>query len=256
VVNLQGLDEAAREEEAARLVLVYASQPFDLRKAPLMRATLLKLAAEDQVLLLNMHHIVFDGWSFDVFERELSVLYTAFLQGQSSPLPEPPVQYADFAVWQREWLKGEVLQAQLDYWKEKLGGSLPVLELPMDHHRPSLQTYNGSTVTFVLSSKLTEELNTFSRQEGVTLFVTLLAAFQVLLLRYTGQEDLLVGTPIANRNRAEIEGLIGLFLNMLVMRTDLSGSCWGGRRRRRSALMPTRTCRLSNWWKSWIPSVI
>lgn len=224
VVDLQGLAEAVREEEAARLALVYASQPFDLGKAPLMRATLLKLAAEEQVLLLNMHHIAFDGWSFDVFERELSVLYTAFLQGQSSPLPELPVQYADFAVWQREWLKGEVLQAQLDYWKEKLGGSLPVLELPTDRPRPGLQTYNGSTLSWALSPKLTEGLKTLSRREGVTLFVTLLAAVQVLLLRYTGQEDLLVGTPSASRNRAEIERLIGLFLNMLVMRTNLSGN--------------------------------
>ncbi len=223
VVDLQGLPEAA-QQEAARLALADARRPFDLSKAPLIRATLLKLAAEEQVLLLMMHHIVFDEWSFGVFERELSVLYKAFLRGQASPLPELPIQYADFAVWQREWLQGEVLQAQLDYWKEKLGGNLPVLELPMDRPRPGLLTHNGSIVTFLLSPDLAERLKTLSRLEGTTLFVTLLAAFKVLLLRYTGQEDLLVGTPIANRSRPEIEGLIGFFVNTLVMRSDLSGN--------------------------------
>ncbi len=224
MVDLQGFAEAAREEEVARLALDNARQPFNLGKAPLMRATLLRLTAEEQVLLLNIHHIAFDGWSFGVFERELSVLYEAFVQGKASPLPELPIQYSDFAVWQQEWLQGEVLQVQLDYWQEKLRGSLPALELPTDHLRPALQTYNGSTVSLVHSPKLTEGLKTLSRREGVTLFVTLLAAFQLLLLRYTGQEDFLVGTPIANRNRAEIEGLIGLFMNTLVMRSDLSGN--------------------------------
>ena len=189
-----------------------------------MRATLLKLAAEEQVLLLNMHHSAFDGWSFGVFARELSTLYKAFVQGQESPLPELPIQYADFAVWQREWLRGEVLQTQLEYWKIKLRGNLPVLELPADHRRPAVQTYNGSTVSSVIWPELTERLKALSRREGVTFFVTLLAAFQILLLRYTGSEDILVGTPIANRNRAEIEGLIGFFLNMLLMRGDLSGN--------------------------------
>jgi aspartate racemase len=224
VVDLQGLPEAVREEEAARLALVDARQPFDLGKAPLMRATLLKLAAEEHVLLLDIHHIAFDGWSFGVFERELSVLYKASLQGKASPLAELSIQYADFAVWQREWLRGEVLQTHLDYWREKLRGNLPFLRLPTDYMRPALQTYNGSTVSWVLSPELTEGLKTLSRREGVTLFVTLLAAFQLLLRRYTGQEDIVVGTPIANRNRAEIEGLIGLFMNMLVMRADLSGN--------------------------------
>jgi aspartate racemase len=224
VVDLKGLPEPVREEEVARLALDGARQPFDLGKAPLMRATLFKLAAKEQVLLLNMHHIAFDGWSWGVFERELTALYKAFLNGKPSPLPELSIQYADFAAWQREWLQAEVLHAQLDYWKEKLSGSLPVLDLPTDHPRPGLQTFNGSTVSSMLSPKLTQGLKTLSRREGVTLFVTLLAAFQVLLQRYTGQEDLLVGTPIANRNRAETEGLIGLFMNTLVMRSDLSGA--------------------------------
>ena len=224
VVDLQGLAEAAREEEAARLALVDGKQPFDLGKAPLMRATLLKLAAEEQMLLLNMHHIAFDRWSLGVFQRELSVLYKAYLQGQASPLPELPIQYADFAVWQREWLQGEVLQTQLDYWQEKLRGNPPVLELPTDRPRPAVQTYNGATFSFAFSKRLTDALKSLSQREDVTLFVTLLAAFNVLLLRCTGQEDIVVGTPIANRNRAEIEGLIGFFVNTLVMRSDLSGN--------------------------------
>jgi len=222
VVDLQTLSETERQKEAERLAVVDEIQPFDLSRAPLMRATLLKLAPEEQVLLMNVHHIAFDRWSLGVLVHELSVLYKAFLNGRESPLPELPIQYADFAVWQREWLQGEVLQTQLDYWKEKLGGNLPVLELPTDHPRPAVQTYNGSTVSFVLSPELTERLRALSRREGVTLFVALLAAFQVLLMRYTGQEDILVGTPIANRNRTEIEGLIGFFVNTLVMRSDLS----------------------------------
>jgi len=224
VVDLQGLPEVVREEEAARLAMLHAQQPFDLGKAPLLRASLLKLSPEEHVLLFNIHHIACDGWSLGVFEREFSVLYKAFVQGKASPLPELPIQYADYAVWQQEWLQGKVLQTQLDYWKEKLRGSPPFLQLPTDHPRPPFQTYSGPTVSWVLSAELTEGLRTLSRREGVTLFVTLLAAFQVLLLRYTGQEDIIVGTPIANRTRAEIEGLIGVFMNTLVMRSDLSGN--------------------------------
>lgn len=224
VVDLQALPETVRAKEAARLAFVDAKQPFDLAKAPLMRATLLKLAPEEQILLLNIHHIAFDVWSFGVLTQEMSALYKAFLNGKPSPLPDLPIQYVDFAAWQQEWLQGEVLQAQLDYWKERLSGSLPVLELPTDRPRPALQTYNGSNVSFALSKELTKALKILSRQEDVTLFVTLLAAFKVVLLRYTGLEDIIVGTPIANRNRTEIEGLIGFFVNTLVMRTDLSGN--------------------------------
>ena len=223
VIDLQELTAPGREEVTTRLTLADANGPFDLGKPPLIRATLLKLAAEEAVLLLNLHHIAFDGWSFGVFERELSVLYKAFLLGPAPAMPDLPIQYADFAVWQRAWLQGKALQTQLDYWKEKLRGCHPVLELPTDRPRPALQTYAGATTCYVLSPKLTDGLKTLSRREGVTLFVTLLAAFQVLLWRYTGQDDLLVGTPIANRNRAEIEGLIGLFINLLVMRGNLSG---------------------------------
>ncbi len=224
VVDLQTLSETERQREAERLAFVDAMQPFDLSRAPLMRATLLKLAPEEQLLLMTMHHIAFDAWSFGVLLPELSVLYKAFRNEQISPLPELPIQYVDFAVWQRGWLKGEVLQKQLDYFKDKLSGTPPVLELPTDRPRPAVQTYNGEQVFLTLSKKLTDALRNLSQQEGVTLFITLLAAFKVLLVRYTGQEDILVGTPIANRNRVEIEGLIGFFVNTLVLRSDLSGN--------------------------------
>jgi len=222
IIDVQSVPEPEREKEAARLALAEAKQPFDLSKAPLIRATLLKLAPEKHVLLLNIHHIASDEWSLGVFVKEFSALYKAFLQGQASPLPELPVQYADYAVWQRDWLQGEVLQSQLDYWKEKLKGSLPVLELPSDRPRPNIQTHNGSTVSSLLPRELADQLNALSRREGVTLFIALMAGFQVLLQRYTGQEDLLVGTPIANRSRVEIEGSIGFFVNTLVLRNDLS----------------------------------
>lgn len=224
VVDLQALPEVARQKEADRITLSHARQPFDLRQAPLVRATLLTLFPEEQVLLVIVHHIVFDGWSIGVFERELSTLYNAYLAGTAPPLPELPIQYVDFAAWQREWFQGEVLERQLRYWKEKLSGSLPVLELPADRPRPAVQTYNGSKLSFTISKELTEALKILSQREGVTLFVTLLAAFDVLLLRYSGQEDLLVGTPIANRNRAEIEELVGFFTNTLVLRSDLSNN--------------------------------
>jgi amino acid adenylation domain-containing protein len=222
--DLQELSETQWWQEAARLVALDANQPFDLRKAPLIRATLLKRTAHHHVVLFNVHHIAFDEWSLGIFQRELTELYAAFLLNGKSSLPDLPVQYADYAVWQRNWLQGETLQAQLDYWKEKLKGSLPILELPTDRPRPSVQTHNGAMASLLISADLTEKLNTLSRHEGVTLFITLMSAFQTLLLRYTGQDDLLVGTPIANRNRPEIEGLIGFFVNTLVMRNDLSGN--------------------------------
>ena len=225
VVDLQGLRRRdALEREVARLAAADAQRPFDLGQGPLLRVSLLKLGEQEHVLLLNVHHIVFDGWSWGVLALELSVLYAAYGRGEESPLGELAIQYGDFAVWQREWMQGEVLEGQLNYWKEKLGGSLPVLELPTDRVRPSVQTYRGSTISFDLSKSVTEGLQKLSREEGVTLYVTLLAAFDVLLMRYTGQEDVVVGTPIANRNRAEVEGLIGFFVNTLVMRSDLSGN--------------------------------
>ncbi|MFZ0538832.1 MAG: amino acid adenylation domain-containing protein, partial [Candidatus Sulfotelmatobacter sp.] len=224
VVDLQSLPKAAREREVTRLVSIDARQSYDLGNAPLLRARLLKLAYDEHVLLLNFHHIAFDWWSVGVFEKELAALYGSFLRGkETSPLPELPLQYVDFAAWQRRWLQGEILQEHLDYWQKKLSGTLPVLELPTEHPRPAVQTYNGSFSRSTLSGKLTESLKTLSQREGITLFTTLLAAFKVLLQRYTGQDDILVGAPIAGRNSAEIEGLIGFFVNTLVMRTDLSG---------------------------------
>jgi amino acid adenylation domain-containing protein len=224
LIDLQPLPQTARYAEALRLASELATKPFDLGKAPLIRPTLLKLAPDEHVLLLDIHHIAFDGWSASILIKEFSSLYQAFLFKQASPLSELPIQYADFAKWQRDWLRGEVLQAQIDYWKRQLAGNLPVLELPTDRSRPAIQTFNGANVRFAYPKGLTDALEELSRNEGVTVFVTLLTAFNVLLSRYTGQEDILVGTPIANRNRPEIEGLIGFFVNTLVMRTDLSGN--------------------------------
>ena len=224
VVDLQGLPELARAHEVARLASAEAAQPFNLEKAPLIRARLLKLGPDEHVLLLNFHHIAFDGWSYGVFEEELALLYNAFLQGEASPLPEPSLQYVDFAAWQQQCLQGKVLQDELDYWQRKLAGAPPILELPTDRPRPAVQTYNGSISCSALSQKLTEAVKSLSQSEGVTLFVTLLAAFKALLHRYAGQEDILLGAAIAGRNRVEIEKSIGFFVNTLVMRTDLSGA--------------------------------
>jgi amino acid adenylation domain-containing protein/FkbM family methyltransferase len=206
-----------------QLVAEETQRPFDLAQGPLVRATLLKLSAQEHVLLLSMHHIVSDGWSMGVLTRELATLYKAFVSGQPASLPALPVQYADFAAWQRDWLQGEVLASQLAYWRQKLAGKLPLIELPTDRPRPPVQTHRGATHWFVLPRSLADALEALSREGGYTLFMTLLAAFKVLLYRYAGQTDILLGTPIANRNRVEIQGLVGFFVNTLVLRTDLSG---------------------------------
>ena len=224
VVDLSDRSVSEREEETQRLVTEETRRPFDLARGPLFRKTLVRLAEDDHVLLLTLHHIVSDGWSMGVLHRELSVLYEAFSRCQSSPLPELPIQYADYAVWQRQWLTGELLETQLSYWTQQLEGAPAVLNLPTDRPRPAVQTYRGAWRSIELSKELTEGLKALSRKEGVTLFMTLLAAFQTLLYRYTGQEDIVVGSPIANRNRTEIEGLIGFFINTLVLRADLSGN--------------------------------
>jgi amino acid adenylation domain-containing protein len=224
VVDLQGLPEAAQKQEVARLASIDSRQPFDLGSAPFMRARLMKLAPREHVLLLSFHHIAFDWWSVGVFEKELAVLYDSFLEGEeASPLPELPFQYVDFAAWQRRRLQGRILQEQLDYWQKKLNGTLPVMQLPSDRPRPAIQTYNGSFLCSTVSGKLTESLKAVSQREGITVFTTLLAAFKVLLQRHTGQDDIVVGVPIAGRNSGEVEELIGFFVNTLVMRTDLSG---------------------------------
>ena len=222
-VDLRHLPEVEREAEARRLSAEDAREPFDLERGPLLRIRLFRLEDEEHLLHSNMHHIISDGWSFGVMAREIAALYTAFIKDQPADLPALPVQYADYAVWQRQWLQGEALEAQLSYWKDKLGGELPVLELPTDRPRPVVQTNRGAMESLALSKELTDALQALSRQEGVTLFMTLLAAFKVLLYRLTGQEDTIVGTAIAGRNRTELEGLIGFFVNTIVMRTDLSG---------------------------------
>jgi hypothetical protein len=224
VVNLMHLVESEREIKVKGLINEEAQRPFNLAKGPLLRVTLMRLKNAEHVLLLAMHHIVSDAWSLGIFVNEIVSIYEAFSKGQPSPLPELPIQYADFAVWQREWLKGEVLERQLDYWKKQLAGSLPVLDLPTDRSHPALQTYNGASITFPLSPALSQSLKALGQAEEATPFMTLLAAYKILLYRYTGQEDIVVGTPIANRNRWEIEGLIGFFTNTLVLRTDLSGN--------------------------------
>src|SRR5215211_6838524 len=222
IEDLSALPEAEREAEANRRARQEAQLPFDLERGPLFRAGLLRLSEEEHVLLVTMHHVVSDGWSMGVFWRELGALYEAFLRGEPSPLEEPPVQYADYALWQRQWLSGEVLEEQLGYWKEQLA-DVGALELPTDHPRPAVQTHRGARRSLTLPKSLTGALKELSRQEGTTLFMVLLGAFQALLARYSGQEDIAVGTPIAGRNQAETEDLIGFFVNTLVLRTDLSG---------------------------------
>ena len=178
-----------------------------------------------------MHHIVSDGWSMDVFIRELSVLYGAFVRGEADPLPELSVQYADYAVWQRQWMEGEMLRKQAEYWERTLAGAPTLLELPTDHARPAEQEYAGGWVGVALRGNLTVGLKELSKQHGTTLYMTLLAGWGALLARLSGQQDVVIGTPVANRGRVEIEGLIGFFVNTLALRLDVSGSpsvgsCW------------------------------
>lgn len=223
VVDLIDLSVEAREQEAMRLSQEEASRPFDLLRGPLLRAVLLRLQSEEHVLIVTMHHIVTDLWSQGVFKSELGELYEAGMKGERSPLPELSIQYADFAQWQRGWLKGDELDRQTAYWRKQLAGAPPSVELPTDGARPPQMNYRGATFLFELSAELSESLTALSRREGATLFMTLLAAFKALLWRYTGQNDIVVGTPVANRNREEFEGLIGFFVNTLALRTDVSG---------------------------------
>ncbi|HEX8650759.1 MAG TPA: condensation domain-containing protein, partial [Pyrinomonadaceae bacterium] len=223
VVDISKLPETQLEERAEQLVAEEARRPFDLARGPLIRVTLLRLNAQDHIVLLTMHHIISDGWSMNVLVWELSVLYTAYSAGEPSPLPELKIQYADYAVWQREWLQGEALQAQLDYWKQRLSGRLPVLKLPTDHPRLAAQTFRGARHSLMFPASLSEALKALGREEGATLFMTLLAVFKTLLFRYTWQDDIIVGSQMSGRNHTDTELLIGFFANTLVMRTDLSG---------------------------------
>jgi amino acid adenylation domain-containing protein len=222
-VDLRGLPEETREAEAGRLAVDEARRPFDLRRGPLLRARLLRLEDGAWTLLLNLHHIVSDGWSMGVLFEESAALYSAFSKGFHSPLSELPVQYLDFAAWQRQWLRGEALEGLLAWWLEALAGASTLLELPADRPRPATQSWAGDSEPVVLPAELSAALGGMVRAEGATLFMGLLAAFQALLHRYTQQDDILVGTPVANRDRTEIEGLIGFFVNTLVLRGRPAG---------------------------------
>ncbi|MEH2041491.1 amino acid adenylation domain-containing protein [Nostoc sp.] len=223
IIDLRQLPQAEREIQARRLTTQEAQRPFNLSTDSLLQVKLLWLDETQYILLLTMHHIVSDGWSIGVLIQEIAALYTAFASNQPSPLPKLRIQYADFAYWQRQWLQGEVLKKQLSYWQKQLDG-ISMLNLPTDRPRLAVQTYQGARQPLQLSKSLSKALLALGQQEGVTLFITLLAAFQALLYRYTQQEDITIGSPIANRNRSEIEGLIGFFVNSLVLRTDLSGN--------------------------------
>ncbi|HSF43683.1 MAG TPA: non-ribosomal peptide synthase/polyketide synthase [Thermoanaerobaculia bacterium] len=223
VVDLLELPFAAREAEARRLAVAEARRPFVLDREPPFRVSLLRMAADDHVLLPTMHHIAGDGWSAGILLRELTELYAALSSGRPAALPELPVQYADFAVWQRSWLRGEWLEAEVAHWRGTLAGLPPVLALPTDRPRPAAQSYRGGTVSFGLPPALAEELSAECAHRGVTPFMVFLAAFQTLLSRIAREEELAVGTPIAGRDRLETEGLIGFFVNTLVIRGDLRG---------------------------------
>jgi amino acid adenylation domain-containing protein/non-ribosomal peptide synthase protein (TIGR01720 family) len=223
VTDLSALPSADREVEARRLVDEEARRPFDLAKGPLLRCGVLRLGATDHLFLVTMHHIVSDGWSMGVFARELGELYAAFVVGRPCPLRELPVQYSDYAVWQRKRLVGELLEQQLQYWREKLQG-ISALQLPTDRPRPVVQSFRGASVPVELSPTLIGALRLLGQSESCTPFMTLLAGFNTLLSRYSGQEDVVVGVPVAGRDRAEVEGIIGFFVNTLVMRGDLSGN--------------------------------
>ncbi len=222
LIDLTALPTGEREIEAQKLTVQEIGQPFNLGSGLLVRSTLLCLSETEHILVFAMHHIVSDGWSIDVLVREVATLYECYCKSKPSPLPELTIQYADYAVWQRQYLQGEVLERQLNYWKQQLGSNLPVLELPCDRSRSHSQSFCGASQSFHLPQELVIALKSLSQQESCTLFMTFLAAFQVLLSRYAGMGDIVVGTPIANRDRTEIENLIGFFVNTLVLRTDLS----------------------------------
>jgi amino acid adenylation domain-containing protein len=228
VIDLRSLPLEEREAEVERRKREEAKTGFDLSKGPLLRVKALVLEEEQYLALFSMHHIISDRWSMGILIKEVGALYTAYTSGESSPLPELEIQYADYTLWQRQWLQGEVLEKQLAYWKRQLAGTPSLLQAPADRPRPATPTYNGAYEGFVLSEELSERLKRLGRDEDVTLFMILLAAFQLLLARYSGQERIAVGTPIAGRNRKETEGVIGFFVNTLVMVTDISGNPTAG----------------------------
>ncbi|AOW98744.1 non-ribosomal peptide synthetase [Moorena producens PAL-8-15-08-1] len=224
IVDLQQLTEPEQFAQLQQLAVKEAKRPFDLAEGLLLRVSLLRLGQEEHILLLTIHHIIWDGWSMGVFIEELSALYSAFCSQQPSPLPELPIQYRDFASWQRQWFTGEVLENQLNYWKQQLAGIPALLELPTDRPRPPVQTHQGSSLDFELNGELTEKLKALSQASGATLYMTLLAAWATLLYRYSSNDDIAIASPIANRTRPEMEPLIGFFANIIVLRNDLSGN--------------------------------
>ncbi|HFB67345.1 MAG TPA: non-ribosomal peptide synthetase, partial [Calditrichae bacterium] len=218
ITDLQDLPEAERETRARELAKAEAQAPFDLAKGPLFRVQLLKLAEDDHIALVTVHHIISDGWSMAIFVREVGLLYPKYIKGNGQVLSELKIQYVDYAAWQRKWLQGEVLQRQLDFWKRHLEGAPPVLELPTDKPRPAIQTFNGTVARMAIPSEVLQHVRALSKKENATVFMTVLAAFYVLLHRYSGQDDIVVGTPIAGRSRSELENLIGFFVNTLALR--------------------------------------
>ncbi len=223
-IVLQSSLEPERDAELQRLISKEAMRPFDLVNGPLLRTTLLSLDETEHVFLFTFHHIVSDGWSVFVFIHELQILYDAFLNEQPSPLPKLSIQYVDFAQWQRQWLQGEIIESQLNYWKKQLAAPIPVLNLPLDYSRPKIQTFSGGKHALALSQPLTQKLKDMSCGEHCTLFMTLIAAYSALLYRQTGQANMVIGSPIAGRGRAELENLIGFFLNSLALRINLDGN--------------------------------
>ena len=224
LVDLSSLPLPERETLARKLVREESCHAFNLADEPALRVGLLRLKADEHIILFTMHHIASDSWSMSVLVREIATLYEAFSNGQPATLPELPIQYADFAVWQRQWLQGDELEKQQAYWKRQLSGAPPLLELPTDRPRSAKQTFRGALHSLVLSKELSAELQTLSRKQGVTLFMTILAGFKLLLHYATNQDDIVVGTDVANRGRVETENLIGFFVNQLVLRTDISGN--------------------------------
>nr|MDJ0510840.1 amino acid adenylation domain-containing protein [Crocosphaera sp.] len=224
ILDLDYLTEQEQDIEIIKITDKLINKPFNLEKYPLFRIQALHLKSDSYILLFNIHHIIFDGWSFNLFFTELKALYTAYMSNLSYSLPTLSIQYSDFSLWQKKCLENKILEPQFNYWKQQLDGILPILELPQDYPRPKSTTYEGATESFVLSPQLTKKLSLLAQQEGVSLFMLLLAVFQVLLCRYTGQEDVIVGTPIAGRKYQEFESLIGMFVNTLVIRTDLSNN--------------------------------
>ncbi|HET6978726.1 MAG TPA: condensation domain-containing protein [Pyrinomonadaceae bacterium] len=223
VIDLEHWPEVEREAEVQRFAVAEARHPFDLEHGPLLRAKLLRLGVEEHVVLFTLHHIVSDGWSTGLLVSEVQTLYTAYSEDRPSPLPELPIQYADYARWQRDWFKGAVFERQLAYWRERLRGAPTTLTLPPDRPRPAPRKFRGETHSVRFSAEVSGELRRISREQGTTLFMTMLAAFDILLSYYTKQTDIVIGTPVGGRMRAETEPLIGFFINTLVLRGDLSG---------------------------------